>query len=365
MYNIRKNIMLAVAALASMPMWAQTEFKSLSLDEALSVAKQEKKKVFIDFYTDWCGPCKKMAKEVFPQKEVGDFMNGTFVCLKMNAEKEGKELATKYKVSAYPTYVILDDKGEVLMDAKGSMSADAFIAKMQSGLDPEKSPKRMEERYCSGERTPELVNGYALYLMEQRKEEEGFKVINDYFDGLTDAARMSPDNMFLYTRYTFDVSDAKAQYLIAHKGEFPSDLKEMVDERIQYLCRNALVGYFSGYYWSTDKYNEADYQKLKNQILDLKLDKTYSYRPMFDLIECRVSSDDTAFLSACQKKFSSLDPMERDLLIMNMSRLIKSKDIVVLKKASLFIRARLSELRPDAISLAGRVLGGIEEQIKD
>ena len=69
---------------------AQTNFRSISFDEALKVAKQENKLVFIDFYTDWCGPCKKMAKEVFPQKMVGDFMNAKFVNLKLNAEKEGK-----------------------------------------------------------------------------------------------------------------------------------------------------------------------------------------------------------------------------------------------------------------------------------
>ena len=74
---------------------AQTNFRSISFDEALKVAANENKLVFIDFYTDWCGPCKKMAREVFPQKEVGDFMNAKFVNLKLNAEKEGQELAAR------------------------------------------------------------------------------------------------------------------------------------------------------------------------------------------------------------------------------------------------------------------------------
>ncbi len=362
MRNIKRIIALTGIVMMGVPMWAQTEFRQLSLNEALSAAKQENKKVFIDFYTDWCGPCKKMAKEVFPQKSVGDFMNSTFVCLKMNAEKEGMELAKKYEVKAYPTYVILNEDGEVLMDAKGSMGADAFIAKMQSGLDPEKSPKRMEERYLSGERNPELVNAYALYLMEQRKEEEGFKVVNGYFDGLSDAERLSADNLFLYTRYTLDVNDVKAQYLIENKDKFQSELKETVDKRVQELFRNEVVGYFSGYRWSSNQYVEADYQKLKAKILSLKLDKTYPYLPMFELIECRVKSDDSAFLDACQKQYASLAPVDRDLLIMNMSRLIKSKDQTVLKNASSFIRSHLSELRPDVIVLAGRVLVGLEEQ---
>lgn len=94
--------------LCSLPAAAQTDFRHITFDEALQAAKKEKKHVFIDFYTDWCGPCKRMSREVFPQKSVGDFMNARFVCLKLNAEKEGVELAKKYGVKAYPTYYVID-----------------------------------------------------------------------------------------------------------------------------------------------------------------------------------------------------------------------------------------------------------------
>ena len=85
------------------------------------------KPVVIDFGAEWCGPCKKMAKEVFPQKMVGDFMNAKFVNLKLNAEKEGRELAARYKVNAYPTFIVLDSEGKVVTDLKGSMDGQTFI----------------------------------------------------------------------------------------------------------------------------------------------------------------------------------------------------------------------------------------------
>ena len=66
---------------------AQTNFRSITFEEAKAAAKAEGKLVFIDFYTTWCGPCKKMASTVFPQPKVGEMMNDKFVSIKIDAEK--------------------------------------------------------------------------------------------------------------------------------------------------------------------------------------------------------------------------------------------------------------------------------------
>lgn len=344
--------------------FAQTNFRQISFDEAIAAAKQENKMVFIDFYTDWCGPCKRMSKEVFPQKKVGDFFNEKFVCVKFNAEKEGKELATRYEVKAYPTFIVLNTNEEVQLEVKGAMSGDEFIAKINAGLDPEQSPARMEERYNSGERNPELVNSYAYHMMEERKEEEGFKIINDYFDSLTDAQRVSAPNAFLFTRYTFDLNDPKGKFMVAHRNEFDESVKGDVTKRVEQLYHSAVMSYFSGYMLRENKYKEEEYLALKKEIQDLGLDKTYAYAPMFKLIECRAKSDDATFLAMCGEEFDALDKADSDLLIMNMTRLIQTEDKTVLKDLSQFIRSRLSILNPNAISLAGRVLDNIESKLE-
>ena len=83
-----------------------------SFKELLEMAKKQDKLVFMDCYTSWCGPCKRLASQVFPDTVVGNFFNTTFVNTKFDMEKdEGITIATKYAVRAYPTLLWLDADG--------------------------------------------------------------------------------------------------------------------------------------------------------------------------------------------------------------------------------------------------------------
>lgn len=100
---MKKIISFAICILFTFPLLAQhgVNFRDLSYEQALAQAKQENKLLFIDCYTEWCGPCKKMMNEVFPQKAAGDFFNPRFVSVKFDMEKgEGKELSKKFGVHA-------------------------------------------------------------------------------------------------------------------------------------------------------------------------------------------------------------------------------------------------------------------------
>lgn len=84
-----------------------------SWEEALIKAKEENKYIFIDFYTTWCGPCKKLKRTSFKDPEVGTYFNKNFINLSIDAEsREGIEIARRYGVSSYPTLVITDHTGK-------------------------------------------------------------------------------------------------------------------------------------------------------------------------------------------------------------------------------------------------------------
>jgi thiol:disulfide interchange protein len=73
--------------------FAQVKFSVKTLDEAQKLAGAENKKILIDFYTDWCMPCKELDKHIFGDSAVSKFINEYYICLKINAETDyGKKM---------------------------------------------------------------------------------------------------------------------------------------------------------------------------------------------------------------------------------------------------------------------------------
>lgn len=99
-----------------------------SWKEALAKSKKENKPVFVDIYATWCGPCKMMSRLVFTQKDVGEFYNENFINVKVDAEKgEGRAIARKYNVRAYPTLLYVDGDGQIQKFTEGARGGDKLI----------------------------------------------------------------------------------------------------------------------------------------------------------------------------------------------------------------------------------------------
>ena len=111
------------------------QFQNLTFEAALKLAAKEGKKVFMDCYTEWCGPCKIMNEQVFTTKEVGDYFREHFVSLKIDMEKgEGITLGKKFDVRAYPTMFIFDVNGMVINRLQGARDAKTFLKEVKNSL---------------------------------------------------------------------------------------------------------------------------------------------------------------------------------------------------------------------------------------
>ncbi|TVR78646.1 MAG: thioredoxin [Chitinophagaceae bacterium] len=104
-------------------------------EEVLEEAKKQNKPIFVDAFAVWCGPCKWMDSNVFPQEEVGDFYNANFINYKYDMEKgKGRDFARKYRVNAYPTFVYIKPNGETVHKTMGAKPPKVLIEEGQRAL---------------------------------------------------------------------------------------------------------------------------------------------------------------------------------------------------------------------------------------
>ncbi len=97
-------------------------------DEALKLAEQEGKPIFLDISASWCGPCKRLKASTFPDDEVGKFYNANFINVMVDGEKgEGIELARKYEIRGYPSLIFVDSSGELIAQTTGYRNPEQFI----------------------------------------------------------------------------------------------------------------------------------------------------------------------------------------------------------------------------------------------
>jgi len=127
----RKIIAFSIFCIFSLSSISQVNF--LSGDEwkeAKAMAIKTSKPIYIDFYTSWCPPCKKMDKTTFADSTISVLLNEQFIAIKMNGEKLiNKEKVTNYDIKVYPTSVFLNSNGKLVSKEEGYFSAQLFEEK--------------------------------------------------------------------------------------------------------------------------------------------------------------------------------------------------------------------------------------------
>ncbi len=99
-----------------------------NLKLALKKANTEGKLIFVDFYADYCAPCKLMDEHTFTQPEVCSKLSANYIPLKVNIENfDGYDLKNQYSVTVLPTLLILDAKGKLIARFEESMGGAALI----------------------------------------------------------------------------------------------------------------------------------------------------------------------------------------------------------------------------------------------
>jgi thiol-disulfide isomerase/thioredoxin len=202
--------------------------------EALAKAKSEGKIIFVDAYAEWCGPCKRMAAQVFTDSKAGDFYNPNFVNLKIDMEKpENAEFAGKFPVSAYPTLMFIDAEGKLSSKQVGALNVDQLLEFGRKALGGSDKSKEMTERYEGGERDPQFLFDYVRAL--NRAGKPSLKITNEYLATQKDLS--TPFNQRFILEGASEADSRVFDLLIQNReGITKLESATIVNNRIEKAC---------------------------------------------------------------------------------------------------------------------------------
>ena len=141
---MKKIVFIVAMVLFTISTEAQTgEINWISLEEAVEAQAVSPKKIMMDVYTSWCGPCKLLDRNTFQNPDVVKYVNEHYYAVKFNAEGNEKvnfknylfenpdydpnrtgrnaqhQLAGALRITAYPTIVFFNESGETLLPLPG------------------------------------------------------------------------------------------------------------------------------------------------------------------------------------------------------------------------------------------------------
>ena len=199
--------------------FANVEFTEGAWADILAKAQEEEKLIFLDAYTDWCVPCKKMDKEVFTQEAVSDVFNEQFINVKINMEKgEGVELAKRYNILAYPSLMFIAADGSMVHRIAGYQDAKQIVDQAKVALDPNKRLSGLQARFDEGERDPEFLQTLTK-LKFKAVDGNHHEVAEAFMEVMGEDMKKSKNMNFLFKHVT-DTDSKLFDFLLDNRDRF-------------------------------------------------------------------------------------------------------------------------------------------------
>lgn len=154
------------------------EINWVTLNEALELQKKTPKKIMMDVYTNWCGPCKMLDKNTFRNKDVATYVNANYYAVKFNGEgsdvvtynnnefsnpnydpananrrNSAHQLARHLQINAYPTIVFFDEEGGVIAPIRGYQTPpqiELYLKLFKDDLHKEMNTQEKFSEYAKG-----------------------------------------------------------------------------------------------------------------------------------------------------------------------------------------------------------------------
>ncbi len=186
----------------------------LSWSQVKEKAATENKYIFVDVFATWCGPCKQMDKDVYPNDTVGDFMNDKFISVKVqmdstphdndNVKKwyaDAQKINKEYPIGGYPTFLFLSPDGQLVHKGMGFNNAQAFVNMAKFAFNPERKQYLTKiQEYKSGKKDYAAMPGLVKTSRDLVGDEKLSKAIaedykKNYLDKLSKEKLCTKENL--------------------------------------------------------------------------------------------------------------------------------------------------------------------------
>lgn len=331
-----------------------------TFSEALQLAKENDKLLFVDCYTSWCGPCRMMSNKVFTQKQVGDYFNAEFINIKVDMEKgEGPELHKRFNVRAYPTFLFIDGNGNEVNRIVGGSEADKFLASVKEGISS-KSMKAMTERYEAGERSQEFLTDYLNVLEKAYASDECERVAAELLNGREEQLLENETLYNVFLNYTLSPFAPAFQYVLAHKADFETKYDA---QRLNTMLDMTWKAYPHSFVKTDANGNVTfDEKAMKDYIQEMKRYKVKDREEIIlltDIYAAESTKDWKNFAKYCSKYIKKFG--ENDMYIYNWSlRIIKNcTDEEVKATAAKWMKDRIKHIEEEEAQQAPLAEGTI------
>lgn len=239
-----KKFLLGILCLAGSICISRAEgirFFEGNYKEAIQKAVEEKKLIFMDVYTPWCGPCLNMEDKVFSLPGVGDFYNQHFVSIRVDWESpEGKILAQRFYVASFPAFLFIrPDDEKVVHEHGGSQRAEVFLQIGRAALDSSLCSSFLTSAYLRGERDKTLLLHYAAYRAERREMKEAIRLLDEAIKMYGLSLEEPEVARFFFSYFTInEINHPLGQYFLTHRQQMAERYgKEKVDRKLFELYR--------------------------------------------------------------------------------------------------------------------------------
>lgn len=204
-----------------------------SWEAVKKMARETGKQIFVDVYTTWCAPCKKMETTVFNEPKVAAYVDKHYIALQLDAEREKAHgFFSAFKPGAYPSFYWLDKDGELLGTRTGYMPPDAFLQACkeagQSSLGRQFAES--ERKWKEGNREEAFVEHFLFDLLPQIYPDSIRTYLNNYLDELSPEQLGSERTGKFLSYFTHTIRDDKTwNTLLAYNDVYAGQLDASVE----------------------------------------------------------------------------------------------------------------------------------------